>query len=122
MSEASKLDGWRVLVVEDEFYLADDFRKWLENAGAVVAGPTGNVAEAAVILGSEKPDAAVVDINLGYGPTFELASKLRAEGVPFIFATGYDEASIPAQHVNTPRLEKPFGPEQLVRAVSGLRT
>jgi DNA-binding response OmpR family regulator len=121
MSSGGKLEGCRVLIVEDEYMLARDFCEWLQEAGASVAGPTADAAEAAELARREHLDAAIVDINLGNGPTFELAAKLEARGVPFLFATGYDAAAIPTEHQNAPCLEKPFRPQQLVSAVEALR-
>ena len=50
----------------------------------------------------------VVDINLGRGPTFEIASMLTEKQVPFLFVTGYDQAAIPPEYESVRRLEKPF--------------
>ena len=66
-------------------------------------------------------DAAVLDINLGGGPAFEIARDLNGRQVPFLFATGYDSAAIPDDLERAPRLEKPFGGPALVTAVSRLR-
>lgn len=121
MSSAGTLAGCHILLVEDEYMLARDFCEWLQDAGATVAGPTGDADEAAEIVSRERLDAAVVDINLGSGPAFDLAARLEAQGVPFLFATGYHEGAIPAAHKNAPLLEKPFRPQQLVSAVQALR-
>jgi CheY-like chemotaxis protein len=69
------LAGFDVLVVEDEYYQAQDCCEWLRSAGATVAGPARSGADAKYILDRAKVDAAVVDINLGRGPDFELASR-----------------------------------------------
>ena len=44
--ERGSLSGRRVLVVEDEYYLADDIGRALRSAGADVAGPVGEVEDA----------------------------------------------------------------------------
>jgi DNA-binding response OmpR family regulator len=118
---SSKLEGVRVLIVEDEYYLARDCCEWLRDAGAIVAGPVSDIGSAQDILGNETVDAALVDINLGGGPDFALASQLKAQGVPFLFATGYGKDTIPAAFKDAPRLEKPFKPQDLIAAVSALR-
>jgi CheY-like chemotaxis protein len=116
MSREAPLHSQRVLVVEDQYYLATDICEWLEGAGATVVGPVGNAAKAFAML-DEGVDTAVVDINLGVGPTFDVAQALSERGVPFLFATGYDAATIPSQFESAPRLEKPFNGSQLVDAV-----
>jgi hypothetical protein len=65
----------------------------------------------------ERIDAAVLDINLRGDPIYPLADVLSGRGVPFVFATGYDLASIPEPYRQIPRWEKPFDPEALVEAL-----
>src|SRR3712207_5255758 len=88
---SSTFRGRRVLVVEDEYLLAEDLRDELEGEGAIVLGPVPSVAEALELLRSgPKPYMAIVDINLQGEMVWPVADRLREMGVPFIFATGYD--------------------------------
>ncbi len=109
-----------VLVIEDDFYLADDARQALEDAGATVLGPCGSAAEAIDLLGKDTPDCAVVDVNLGHGPTFESAKALKARAIPFILATGYDASIIPPEFADTLCLQKPTNAGKLTQAVARL--
>ena len=120
MTETRSLAGRRILVVEDDYYLASDACDWLRREGAEVIGPFRSTDEAYQALDAGAVDVAVIDINLGEGPTFRLASRLAAAGVPFAFATGYDAVALPENFRDRPRLEKPFTGAQLVRAVSQL--
>ena len=62
---SSSFRGRRVLVVKDEYMLAEDLREELERAGAIVLGPVPTVAEALELLRSESlPFMAMLDINL----------------------------------------------------------
>ena len=115
------LTGFYVLVVEDEYYQAQDCCEWLRRAGATVAGPVRSGADAKDILDHGRVDAAVLDINLGEGPEFQVASELIDRGVPFIFATGYDDNVIPTEFQQARTLQKPFDPQDLVAAVRSLR-
>ena len=102
------LEGLRILVVEDEYLIADDMRDVLLDAGADVLGPVPNVAAAASLVAAEsRVDAALLDINLGGTMVFEFADTLKARAVPFAFATGYDSSAIPDRFAEVPRLEKP---------------
>jgi CheY-like chemotaxis protein len=121
MKQGQPLDGKRVLVVEDNFILAMDVCHWLEAAGAKVVGPAPDAEEARELLSHQDVDGAVVDINLGQGPTYEIAHNLEERGVPFLFTTGYDRSAIPTVFGSAPRLEKPFRGADLVRAVLGLK-
>jgi CheY-like chemotaxis protein len=108
------LEGRRVLVVEDEYLLADDLTHALEQAGAAVLGPVPGIEEALALIAAETQiDAAVLDVNLRGEMVFPVADALVARGIPFAFATGYDEWALPDRFAAIPRLEKPFKPEKL---------
>lgn len=93
------LEGRRILVVEDDYMIAEDVRHELENAGAIVAGPVPSVGEALRLLDGEPAvDAAVLDVNLGADErSFPIAEALEARAIPFLFATGYNSADIPEE-------------------------
>lgn len=114
------LQGRQILVVEDQYLLAKDVCEWLEDAGATILGPAPDVAAASRLIDAGAVQLAVVDINLGRGATYEVASRLMQQSVPFLFATGYDQAAIPDEFKNAPRLEKPFKGPDLVRAMGAL--
>lgn len=120
MPGTTDLAGWRVLVVEDDFFLANDVARALRAAGAVIIGPVPRSALALDALARDGVDAAVVDINLGEGPSFELADALKLAGVPFVFVTGYDEVLIPKRLADIGRVEKPADLQALVQAVAAL--
>ena len=101
------LSGLRILVVEDEYLLADDLRTILGQAGAVVAGPFGAVAQAAAWLArGGAVEFALLDINLGGTLIFDLVDILRARGTPIAFLTGYSHSAIPAAYAGIPVLDK----------------
>lgn len=120
MSGEADLSGHRILVVEDDYYLATDAVRALQGAGAEVIGPCPNEKAALGELARRHPDAAVVDINLGLGPSFKLAGTLRERGIPFVFTTGYDQEIIPEEFGDVERLEKPVQLRHMVGAVSKL--
>lgn len=123
MTETSEhgLSGRRVLVVEDEYFIADDIARALRRLGAEVVGPAPNREEALALLYSgERIDLAVLDINLHGKMVHPVADVLQERGVPFVFATGYDQSVLPERHQNTPRWEKPFDPNALVRTLPKL--
>jgi DNA-binding response OmpR family regulator len=120
MNEDQGLKGRRVLVVEDEYYIATDAARALRSAGAEVVGPCASEEAASAEVVKQRPDAVVVDINLGGGPSFRLAERLKDRGIPFMFVTGYDEDVIPAQFDEIERLQKPVELRQMIEAVSRL--
>lgn len=114
------LSGYTILVVEDDYYLATDATRALQGAGAHVVGPCASQGLALAELERQQPDAAVVDINLGFGPSFALARTLRERGLPFVFTTGYDQEVIPPEFNDVERLEKPLQLRRVVGAVAKL--
>jgi CheY-like chemotaxis protein len=112
------LSGRRILVVEDEYFVADDITRTLQRAGAQVLGPVPTPEQALGLISTgETPDFAVLDINLRGDLVYPVADALTERGVPFVFATGYDAASVAAAYSEVPRWEKPFDPVKLVQAV-----
>ena len=122
MTGEPDLTGRRVLVVEDDYYLATDAARALRGAGAEVLGPCATEEDARAELAVGRPDAAVVDINLGSGPSFKLAQTLMDLSIPFVFTTGYDAEVIPADFEGVERLQKPLQLRQIVGAVAKLMT
>ena len=106
--------GSRILVVEDEYYLADDLRALIGRTGADVLGPVPTADQArSLIEGAERVDAVLLDINLRGSTAYELADQLRASDVPFAFVTGYDRSVLPARFADTPTVHKPMNAEKL---------
>src|SRR4051812_27212050 len=116
MSDAV-LAGLSVLVAEDDYYLADDVRMALEAAGAAVRGPRPDVDAVLELARDSRLDCAVLDVNLGDGPSFVPARALKALGVPFVFVTGYNRDVVPSDLADARQLQKPVLPHELVRAV-----
>jgi DNA-binding response OmpR family regulator len=110
------LSGKTILVVEDDYLLATDIQRTLISAGAKVCGPFGQIGAAIDALARGDADGALLDINLGHGPSFELASALTERSVPFAFVTGYD--SLPAMWRHVPRISKPVSGNELVRLLN----
>lgn len=107
---AWELAGLRVLVVEDEMLNAMFLEDLLLDLGCEVVGPAATVAEGLALASSERPDAAVLDVNLGADRVYPVADALRQEGVPFVFVTGYGVAGLIEAHKEQPTIEKPINP------------
>jgi hypothetical protein len=67
---------------------------------------------------ADRLDGAVLDINLHDKRVYPVADALKARGVPFVFATGYDASMIPEPYVSAPRYEKPVDKARLMRFLS----
>ena len=80
--------GQRILIAEDEAILAYDLAETVEAAGYRVEGPHPGISDAMYAFQKEKPDLAILDVELSDGNVFSFARKLKAEDVPVIFHTG----------------------------------
>jgi CheY-like chemotaxis protein len=115
------LEGCRILVLEDEYFLADDIVRELKKLGARIVGPLGDVEEAASLVeGDVAIDAAVLDINLRNEMVFPLARTLRSRHVPFVFTTGYDKSALEPEFHDVVLWEKPLDIAAMTRELAGL--
>lgn len=114
MAEAAKP---RILLVEDETIVAMMVEDMLGELGFVHAGTAGNLAEALKLAAELDIDGALLDVNLHGKPSFEAADKLKARGVPVVFATGYGVEGLPESWRHVPVLSKPFQKHELKTAL-----
>jgi DNA-binding NarL/FixJ family response regulator len=117
---ADILAGRRVLLVEDEFLVAMDVESMLERAGCAAIGPAARLEQAMTLARGEAIDAAVLDVNLNGTPVFPVAKALSERGIPFLFTTGCDGASIPPAFQAVPRLQEPFGEDDLIHGLKAV--
>jgi CheY-like chemotaxis protein len=121
MTDTLKLEGLRVLVVEDEMMVSMLIEDMLSDLGCIVVGPAARLDEAVELVNAGGIDCAVLDVNLGGQPIFPLADLLREKGWPFAFATGYGDAGLREVDRGSPVLQKPFREGDLARVLGELR-
>jgi len=116
------LAGRKILVVEDNYLIAEHVRSVLVDEGCDVLGPAARVAQALDLTReAEAIDGAVLDVNLGEHLCFAVAAVLAERSVPFVFLTGYDDHRIiPAEYAARPVLPKPLDEGRLVAVVAAL--
>jgi DNA-binding response OmpR family regulator len=122
MKRTAELNGHRILIVEDSYYLASDLAHAVEEAGGDVIGPCPSEALAFSAMDMVAPTCGILDINLGAGLSFEVAYALAGRGVPFLFVTGHDPSVIPSAFAGAPHLLKPVDLRQVVSTVASLPT
>ena len=108
-----------VLVVEDEMFIALDLTATLEGGGYRVLGPAATVAGALRLLEGQRPDAALLDVNLKGEMVTPVARLLRQMGVPFVLASAYGRAELPDDEAlaGAPLMVKPTAPTRLLAMV-----
>lgn len=120
MASDLPLDGCRVLIVEDEYFIADELSHKLMDYGAEVIGPLGRFDEALNQAKHDGFEAAVLDINLRGQQSFPVADELLRQGVPFVFATAYDATDIPARFAKVPLWRKPYDEQAIIKDLTDL--
>lgn len=121
MSNPSPLHDKRILIVEDEYFLAEELEGDLTRAGAVTLESVPSVPQALALLDADPAiDAVVLDVNLGGEMSYPVADALMARGIPFVFATGYGDGELDGRFPQIVRCEKPLQFRELERALTSL--
>ncbi|MRX41535.1 response regulator [Flavobacterium sp. LC2016-23] len=111
----------KVLIVEDEFIVANDLRLTLKQAGYDVIGIAVSAEEADVFIKKSRPDLVLLDIRLeGKQSGIDLAKKLKDENIAFIFLSANSDQKILEQAKKTDPygfLVKPFREKDLLIAL-----
>jgi CheY-like chemotaxis protein len=101
------LRGRRVLIVEDEYFLAMDLAERFEDLGVEVVGPAATVGDAIALLKAQQVEGAVLDINVRGQRVYPVADILKQRNVPFVFTSGYSSELEPDAYASIPRCIKP---------------
>ena len=106
----------RVLIAEDDSWIALMMAEEVKELGCAVVGPAQSLSDGLALARGHVLDAAFVDIKLGDETAFPVAQVLADRHIPFTFTTGFSEPpDAPFQDV--PVLAKPFGKAGLRRAL-----
>lgn len=103
--------------MEDDPIIAMDMAYMVETAGFAVVGPAYGVAGALELIEATRPDAGVLDINLGHERSWPIARALGEMGVPFVLASGYSRVEIEPEFQSAPLLTKPILEAELMRGL-----
>jgi CheY-like chemotaxis protein len=106
-----------ILIVEDEPLIAMMLEDFLESLGHEVAGSCDSVDEALAAVDKGGFDVAILDVNLKGENVWPVASRLRANGVPFVIASGGHVDPPPAEFAAVPVIEKPYTVDRVTPAL-----
>lgn len=109
---ASNLSGLRVLVVEDEYHIAEALSGYLRDAGAIVTGTAATVSEGLRLIESGVVAAATLDIRLRDDVVYRLADRLAAANVPYVFYSA-DFFTLPSRFATVRQIVKDEGFEEV---------
>ena len=118
------LPGSRVLVVEDNYMVAQGIAEALSDAGADVLGPVPSVDDALRLVAAEgRIDGALLNVKVRQEGIWPVVDLLLARGVPLVLATSYAVSTFPPGYAHLTCCENPASGRELARALaSQLRT
>jgi len=121
MADDQRLAGLRALVIEDEYFVADDLKHILKRHGADHFKLSGSIEDAIRRVRENGFELALLDINIHGEMAFRLADEFKRRQVSFGFVSGYERSAIPDRFASTPLLTKPYSAAELVSYVQRLR-
>ncbi|GGF81515.1 response regulator [Paracoccus acridae] len=95
----------RILLVEDDFFIAETLAREIRAEGDAVVGPFSDIHEAIQYVGLVQ--AAILDVLVQDETSFSLADSLIYHEVPFIFLTDSDPRLIPVRFADRHIYAKP---------------
>lgn len=96
----------KILIVEDEFIIADVLSNILKNAGYAVCGIADNVKEALEMTDELEPEFVLLDIYLkGKLTGIDLAHRLTERNIPFIYISANSNQKI----LEAAKVTNPYG-------------
>ena len=110
------LRGRHVLILEDEPIIGLALADQLICRGAVVH-LADRLEEAAQLIGRERVDCAVLDVNVHGKLSYPIAEMLAKRAIPYVFATGYGDMSHPPAFAAARTLSKPYSIEEIATAL-----
>jgi two-component SAPR family response regulator len=120
MDQPARLNGLRILILEDEALLAMLLEDVLSELGCAIAGTFGQNNDALAFL-SRHPtevDFGILDVNIAGQRSDPVAHEFDRLGLPFVFSTGYDDSALNQTWRGKPSLKKPFRPADLERVLA----
>lgn len=112
----------RVLIVEDEFLIAEELVHYIRSAGFDCVGPVGTLADALAIIEAETFHAAILDGHLHAQSINPVAERIAALGIPFALATGQQVEVDGVIFRDRPSVRKPYSEAEVLAVLAQLIT
>lgn len=117
--DPTALWGVHILVVEDAWHVAKAMKRVLEQLGMIVLGPTATAVEARHLLATQRPLAALVDVNLKGEMAWDLIDHLCEQGIQVVVISGYVQSDA-SRGRPVAYLQKPFAEAELMAALHAI--
>jgi DNA-binding NtrC family response regulator len=107
----------RVLIIEDDSFIALDLQAIVESQGHEVVGTFDSIAEAQEHL-QDGFDYALLDIDVVGGKTFGIAAELLERRIPFAFVSASHPAEVPPSLRQASFIPKPFEERAILKTMA----
>jgi DNA-binding response OmpR family regulator len=120
-SPVAKRTRKRILIVEDNYPVADSLKYALEFEDHEVVGIAATVEAAQELIGNKDCDVAILDVDLRGKSIVPVARRLAERAIPFIFVTGFgDSVALPPDLADAPRLDKPAALQEILALIEAI--
>ena len=120
MISETPLDGFRVLIVEDDPFAALELAGMVSILGGAVVGPAPTLEDAREMIARSRFNLALLNWHLEGETVHELLCELHIyHDVPVVLTSGLPQHMLPAPLQNLPYLQKPIDLEDLQRVLEG---
>ena len=114
-------DHKKVLIVEDDPFIAMDLEDAFRDAGYEVCGMAGTVAEGLRRIEDDPPGVATLDYHLGRETSEPIADALDERRIPYCFVSGNaDKLKDTMGDTGAPVISKPVAPGTVLRTLERL--
>jgi chemotaxis family two-component system sensor kinase Cph1 len=113
--DAARLNGLRVLVVEDNPIVSLDLVDTISAAAGHVVGPFQGLTESLEAAARAPFDVALLDIDIDGETVWPVATLVRSRRIPIVFATGFSNvAHWPDEFKGSSTVRKPYDHDLLL--------
>jgi DNA-binding NtrC family response regulator len=115
------VDALRILMIEDNPWVGSVLQELIAEVAQAEIIVVRSVAAAEKALAKSKFDFAFLDVNVTDGKTYEIATALMKDKIPFAFMSGFvSRHDVPENLRHAQFLAKPFRPAQIKLILGGL--
>ena len=122
MDDDKPLSGKAVLIIEEDFLVAEDLRCTVEKAGGTIIGPVADASLALEVAEKEQIDVALLEIGPRDRSSGAIARMLAYRLIPLILVTGYVREALPPEMENALYLAKPVMTDAVLNVITALLT
>jgi CheY-like chemotaxis protein len=108
----------RILILEDDPFIASDLQAILEDDGHEIVGVFDSLTETYEHL-EDGFDCALLDVDVVGGKSFGIAAVLAERDIPFVFVSASQPDDLPQSLRQVAFVPKPFEESAILQSIGG---